>query len=208
MNTKHPQNRMHASNADEMVYTVGQEVETQVGGRWVPATITKPRNSAGNYGVKFKMGTKTMNYVSSPGQLRPKVKSSFLARATSVGIRADLLSEGHKTDQPTKTFQDFLDRHLKGAGFTKKASKQSALYNWEYSKRERTISVSGWHGTGKFGSSKTVFTLYDTNPEPGFKAKQSYSFGSLMFEVDSMDATAEEHNDVIKKMTDYIKKVK
>lgn len=52
-------------------YSVGDKVETLVGGRWIPATITKPpHKETGNYGVRFKVGKKVMNYVSSPNQLR------------------------------------------------------------------------------------------------------------------------------------------
>jgi hypothetical protein len=52
-------------------YEKGQKVETKVGGRWIKATITGPMNKAGNYPVRFKVGAKTTNYVSSPDQLRP-----------------------------------------------------------------------------------------------------------------------------------------
>lgn len=51
-------------------YQVGDQVLTQVGSRWIPAVITKPINAAGNYGVRFKVGAKVMNYVSSPDQLK------------------------------------------------------------------------------------------------------------------------------------------
>lgn len=55
----------------EHQYSVGEKVETLVGGRWIPATITKPpHKETGNYGVRFVVGKKTMNYVSSPKQLR------------------------------------------------------------------------------------------------------------------------------------------
>ena len=51
-------------------YAVGDKVLTLVGGKWLQAIITKPKNDAGNYGVRFKVGTRTMNYVSSPEQLK------------------------------------------------------------------------------------------------------------------------------------------
>ena len=51
-------------------YKVGEQVLTQVGGRWVPAVITKPINPQGNYGVKIKVGNRIMNTVSSPKQLK------------------------------------------------------------------------------------------------------------------------------------------
>lgn len=54
----------------EQDYQVGEKVLTQVGGKWIPATITKPINAAGNYGVRFKVGAKVVNYVSSSDQLK------------------------------------------------------------------------------------------------------------------------------------------
>lgn len=66
---KNKENQGVAEGSDQN-YQVGDQVLTQVGGRWLPAVITKPINAAGNYGVKFKVGSKVMNYVSSPDQLK------------------------------------------------------------------------------------------------------------------------------------------
>ena len=66
-------NRALSEGKDE--YSVGDSVLTQVGGKWIPAKITKPKNLQGNYGVRFKVGNKVMNYLSSLEQLkRPEVK--------------------------------------------------------------------------------------------------------------------------------------
>ncbi len=52
-------------------YKVGDAVETHVGGKWLPATITKPPHTeTKNYGVRFKFNNKTVNTVSSEDQLR------------------------------------------------------------------------------------------------------------------------------------------
>lgn len=67
-------------------YQVGEQVLTQVGGRWIPAVITKPINAAGNYGVKFKVGSKVINYVSSPDQLKKQgVAERMLPKSAFAG---------------------------------------------------------------------------------------------------------------------------
>jgi hypothetical protein len=68
-------NRALSEGKDE--YSVGDSVLTKVGGKWIPAKITKPKNLQGNYGVRFKVGNKVMNYLSSLEQLKkPEVKES------------------------------------------------------------------------------------------------------------------------------------
>jgi hypothetical protein len=57
----------------EVKYAIGEKIQTKVGGKWIDATITKPPNKNGNYGVRFKVGTTVMNYVSAPVELRKKV---------------------------------------------------------------------------------------------------------------------------------------
>ena len=53
-------------------YSVGDKVQTLIGGKWLPAVITKPpHKETGNYGVRIKHGKKTINTVSSLEQLKP-----------------------------------------------------------------------------------------------------------------------------------------
>jgi hypothetical protein len=56
--------------AKQNEYEVGDNVLTKAGGKWLPATISKPMNSSGNYGVKFKHNNKIINTVSSTDQLK------------------------------------------------------------------------------------------------------------------------------------------
>ena len=54
-----------------MTYAVGDKVLTLIGGKWLPAVITKPpHKETGNYGVRVKAGTRTINTVSSTDQLK------------------------------------------------------------------------------------------------------------------------------------------
>lgn len=50
-----------------MSYAVGDKVSVKAGGRWHDAVVTKPpHKETGNYGVRFKVGTKTVNTVADP----------------------------------------------------------------------------------------------------------------------------------------------
>ena len=53
------------------MYKVGDAVLTKIGYSWIPATITKMPNQHGNYGIKFKAGKKTHNYLANDSQLKP-----------------------------------------------------------------------------------------------------------------------------------------
>jgi len=71
-------------------------------------------------------------------------------------------------DLKVDTFLASVHRILKAKGFTYKRSLQSALYHAEFTCINRRISISGWHGTGKrgtsrwYGEGKTFFSLYDS----------------------------------------------
>ena len=52
------------------MYSIGDNVLAKIGYSWVPATITKPKNKQGNYGIRFKAGKKTINYLANDEQLR------------------------------------------------------------------------------------------------------------------------------------------
>lgn len=59
------------NEGEDVTYQVGEKVMTLIGGKWLSATITKPPHAeTGNYGVRVKHGTKTINTVSSPNQLK------------------------------------------------------------------------------------------------------------------------------------------
>jgi hypothetical protein len=51
-------------------FKVGDAVLTKIGGKWLPATISKPMNASGNYGVKANYNKKVINTVSSEAQLK------------------------------------------------------------------------------------------------------------------------------------------
>jgi hypothetical protein len=57
-----------------VTYAVGDKVMTMIGGKWLPAVITKPpHKETGNYGVRVKAGTRTINTVSSTDQLKKSI---------------------------------------------------------------------------------------------------------------------------------------
>lgn len=52
------------------MYNVNDKVLAKVGSQWVSAIITKPANKLGNYGIRFKVGKKTINYLANEDQLK------------------------------------------------------------------------------------------------------------------------------------------
>jgi hypothetical protein len=66
---------VYRSTNEADTYSVGDKVLSYHGGKWIPATITKPPHKAtGNYGVRFKHPNPKqgmVNTVSSPGELKP-----------------------------------------------------------------------------------------------------------------------------------------
>lgn len=71
---------------EEQTYSVGDKVETFVGGKWVPATITKPpHKETGNYGVRIKVKSTVMNTVSEPSKIRP-LKENSLEELSSLDL--------------------------------------------------------------------------------------------------------------------------
>ena len=73
-------------------------------------------------------------------------------------------------------FRKQVHAHLKSCGFVRKVSTQSALYQWQYTREKRIVTIDGWHGTGKrgtcrwFGDGCTFFDLYDNE----FVQKEKY----------------------------------
>lgn len=72
--------------SESQTYSVGDKVETFFGGKWLPATITKPpHKETGNYGVRFKIKTTVMNTVSEPSKIRP-LKENALDELSSLDL--------------------------------------------------------------------------------------------------------------------------
>jgi hypothetical protein len=58
---------------------------------------------------------------------------------------------------------------MKRKGYVGTTVRQSAMYETQYVKGDRRITVAGWHGTGKgnrnYGDTKTIFSLFDNQKE-------------------------------------------
>jgi hypothetical protein len=64
----------------------------------------------------------------------------------------------------------YIHKALKDKGFAyAREIRRSALYHRQYVRGDRSIEISGWHGSGKrgtgrwFGSLKTLLAVYDSN---------------------------------------------
>lgn len=64
---------------------------------------------------------------------------------------------------------DFLNtvhKHLTSKGYKHENIKSSAAEENRYTKGDREISINGWHGKGKYGSGRSVHSLFDTASKP------------------------------------------
>lgn len=88
-------------------------------------------------------------------------------------------------------FQKEFHAKMKNMGYERKTSTQSALYNWEYTKGARRITIDGWHGTGKpgtsrfYGACKSFHSLYDS-AVPGYQPVVNAPTGSPAGQLDSL----------------------
>ena len=81
-----------------------------------------------------------------------------------------------KLNDAVSNFQKEFHATMKHRGYVRKTSVQSALYNWEYTKGTRRITIDGWHSNGTpgtcryFGPTKSFFDLFDNIQVPAYKA--------------------------------------
>ncbi len=112
----------------------------------------------------------------------------------------------------TDDFLKYVQQALKAQGFVRKTSRHSALYNWEFTKGPRRVSITGWHGTGagvrNFGSMKTLFTITDSHPQQGFKPVRMVStiFG-IMVDFPPSGKTIAQYKEHLDAATKYIRAV-
>lgn len=109
----------------------------------------------------------------------------------------------------TAEFLKWLQVTLKARGWVRTDARlQSALYNWTFQKGERQINITGWHGTGKRGTSrwygdlKTLFTLYD-NRSPARPDPADHRMREV-FDLSCIDGTVEEHAQQLAAIRAYI----
>lgn len=121
-------------------------------------------------------------------------------------ITASPLDGNAKVSQEAEGFLALIQSELKRKGFKRtRASKQSAMFEWQFTREQdgRVIRLNGWHGTGGWGKTKAVFSLYDNKPNPGTKTGD---YGLVAEGKTSM--TPEQHTDLIKHLTAYVKAIK
>lgn len=111
--------------------------------------------------------------------------------------------------QKTAEFLTWLQTELKRRGWIRSDARlQSALYHWTFTKGERSIRISGWHGTGKkgtarwFGDLKTVFSLYDNQVDG--KVWPNDKRDRLVFDLNCVDGTVEQHGAHLKAIREYV----
>ena len=126
------------------------------------------------------------------------------------------LEEGRNTtakqafSDTTAEFLKWMQGALKARGWVRTDARlQSALYHWTFEKGERKINITGWHGTGKRGTSrwygdlKTLFTLYDNRsparPDPADRRMLE------VINLSCIDGTVEQHAKQLEAIRAYIR---
>lgn len=97
---------------------------------------------------------------------------------------------------------------MKSKGYSAKTSRQSALYQTDFTKpgSDKVYSIDGWHGTGSgnrnYGNMKTVFALYSHNSKPPYDHKQIMDNQT----ADKYNMTPQEQKEVINRIFSWLEK--
>lgn len=110
----------------------------------------------------------------------------------------------------TADFLKWLQAQLKSRGWTRtEAATRSAMYHWTFEKGERRITIDGWHGTGKRGTSrwygdlKSVFSFYDNQADGRVWPKDGRM--RMIFDFNCIDGTVAEHAEHLEAIRGYIR---
>jgi hypothetical protein len=125
--------------------------------------------------------------------------------------------EIERLNKATTHFLMTIQVILKSKGFVRtSAARRSATYEWRFERKSdgRTISIDGWHGTGRLGTNrfwgfgKTFFSLYDNK---SFKDEQHKPVFDFTGYADSSKKTVKDLIDdqikICEKALDYIKNI-
>jgi hypothetical protein len=83
-------------------------------------------------------------------------------------------------NQKTEEFVKKAHKIMRSKGYKMTSSRQSAMVAWDYEKADKpTLSVTGWHGNGKYGKLKMVFSLLETED---WSPKEVAEFDTLLVE--------------------------
>lgn len=110
-----------------------------------------------------------------------------------------------KLNDAVSNFQKEFHATMKRLGYERKASVQSALYNWDYTKGTRRITIDGWHSNGTpgtcryFGPTKSFFDLFDNIQVPSHNAAVKASSTGK-----SLDSLYEDQFRAMKEALEYI----
>lgn len=101
---------------------------------------------------------------------------------------------------------------LKSKGFARVDVRlQSAMFHWEFKKGDRILVITGWHGTGKrgtsrwFGDLKAILSIYD-NKAYVDTANVRWKRDQI-FDLDVLESTVADHTKLLVEAANYITKV-
>jgi hypothetical protein len=121
-------------------------------------------------------------------------------------------AEEKAVSQQTEIFLKSTLAILKSKGFARvDARLQSAMFHWEFKKGDRIVVITGWHGTGKrgtsrwFGNLKAILGIYDNKAHLG-TAEGRWNRDQI-FNLDVINGTVEDHTKLLIEAANYITKV-
>jgi len=121
-------------------------------------------------------------------------------------------AEEEAVTRQTETFLKSAQAILKSKGFIRvDARLQSAMFHWEFKKGDRILVITGWHGTGKrgtsrwFGNLKAILSIYD-NKAYVDTAMARWKRDQI-FDMDVLEGTVADHTKLLIEAANYITKV-
>lgn len=120
-------------------------------------------------------------------------------------------AEEEAVSSQTLMFLKSMQAVLKAKGYQRTdARNQSAMFHWEFKKGDRIIVVTGWHGTGKrgtsrwFGDLKAILSIYD-NKAYVDTAMARWKRDEI-FKLDVLEGTVADHTKLLSDSLDYLVK--
>lgn len=114
-----------------------------------------------------------------------------------------------EVSRKTEIFLKGIQAVLKGKGFTRTDARlQSAMFHWEFQRGDRKLCITGWHGTGKRGTSrwygdlKALLSFYD-NKAYVDTAMARWKRDEI-FKLDVLKGTVEQHHKLLNDTLDYV----
>ena len=192
-----------------MPYSKGDLVEDFTQGRTYAREILDPDGDVICHVIEDKDAEKlNPGNTAADGLLSHLNRGSVMSKIASLNERP---AEEEAVTRQTETFLKSVQAILKSKGFVRvDARLQSAMFHWEFIKGDRVIFITGWHGTGKRGTSrwygnlKAILSISDNKAYQGTKTAAWKR--DKVFDLDVLEGTVADHTKLLIEAANYIVK--